>query len=147
MWAARGTDMNVKTVLVADDEAHILHLVAFKLAQAGLRVITAADGEEAYEMACEHTPDLVVTDLQMPLLSGIELGTRLRSTESTSRIPVLMVTARPHLVTEEELSRTNIRAVMCKPFSPREFLDTVQGMLGQSGASVGSGGGTGAAAA
>jgi CheY-like chemotaxis protein len=83
-----------KTILVVDDEVHISHVVSLKLQQAGLRVLTAGDGEEGYEVACRELPDLVVTDFQMPIMSGLELGCKLRETAATSEIPVLVVTAR-----------------------------------------------------
>ncbi len=125
--------MSIKTVLVADDEAHITHVVALKLRQAGLRVITASDGEEAYDMACEQRPDVVVTDFQMPLMSGYDLSVRLKETAQTATVPVLMITARGHMLTSEDLARTNIRSVMCKPFSPRHVLEKVKELLGPSG--------------
>jgi len=74
-------------ILLADDEPHITHVVAHKLRGAGLEVIVAEDGEEAYELALEHDPTVIVTDLQMPYLSGIELAQRLAENESTSATP------------------------------------------------------------
>jgi CheY-like chemotaxis protein len=60
-------------VLVADDEIHIIHVVAIKLRNNGYEVIAANNGAEAYELACRERPDIVVTDYQMPLLTGFEL--------------------------------------------------------------------------
>ncbi len=118
-----------KTILVVDDETHISHVVSLKFQQAGLRVLTACDGEEAYEVARRELPDLVVTDFQMPIMTGLELSWKLRETQETAEIPVLMVTARGHLLTEEDLARTSIRGVMSKPFSPRHLLEKVRELL------------------
>ncbi len=65
--------MSEKTILVADDESHILHVVSLKLRNAGFKVLTARDGQEALEMAQQNHPDLLITDYSMPQLSGLEL--------------------------------------------------------------------------
>ena len=122
--------MKPKLVLVVDDETHISHVVSGKLRQAGLQVMCASDGEEAYELACQSVPDLVITDFQMPLMSGLELSMKLRQNAPTSDVPVLVVSARGHLITADDKSRTNIRAVMCKPFGPRHLLEKVHELLG-----------------
>ena len=72
-----------KTILLADDEAHITHVVGAKLRGAGYAVLTARDGEEALAIAKEHRPEMIITDLQMPYMSGIELATRLAEAEET----------------------------------------------------------------
>lgn len=136
-----------KTILVVDDEVHISHVVSLKLQQAGMRVLTASDGEEAYEVACRELPDLVVTDFQMPVLNGLELSCKLRETAATSEIPVLVVTARGHLLTEDDLARTSIKGVMCKPFSPRHLLEKVRELLADADISPSDGPDVGAVAA
>lgn len=117
--------MNPKTILVCDDEPHILHVVATKLRNAGFNVVTAEDGQEALEMARANLPDLVVTDCQMPLLSGLELCTKLKGEPATAATPAIMLTGRGFDLTEADLSGTNIREVMAKPFSPRDLLGKV----------------------
>src|SRR3954454_3269549 len=83
-----------KTILVADDESHILHVVSLKLRNAGYRVVTARDGQEALEMAQQEKPDLLITDYHMPQLSGLELCQKLKQGTDTCRIPAIMLTAR-----------------------------------------------------
>src|ERR1043165_254607 len=83
-----------KTILVADDESHILHVVSLKLSNAGFRVLTAKDGAEAFEVATQEHPDLVITDSHMPHLSGLELCRKLKQTPETATIPAIMLTAR-----------------------------------------------------
>ena len=88
-----------KKVLVADDEAHIRHVLSLKLRNAGYEVVTATDGEEALEVCLSDLPDLVCTDFQMPYLSGLELCRRLRENEHTREVPVLLLTG--HLMGNE----------------------------------------------
>lgn len=121
--------MTNKLVLVADDESHIVHVVSLKLRNAGFEVVTAADGEEAYELACRHLPCLVVTDYQMPYMTGLELCRRLRENPATSHIPALMLTARGYSLAQDDLDKTNIGGVLGKPFSPREVLDLVNELI------------------
>jgi len=120
--------MNGK-ILVADDEAHILHVVSMKLRNAGYEVITAMDGEEALELCTAELPDLVITDFQMPFLSGLELCRSLRAQEETRDIPAMMLTARGFDISTEEMTEARISAVLAKPFSPREVLQKVNELL------------------
>ncbi|MHC5022362.1 MAG: response regulator [Planctomycetota bacterium] len=121
--------MTPATILIVDDERHITHVVKYKLEAAGHRVIVASNGREAFEAARQHVPDLVITDYQMPLMSGVELARALRENDSTDRVPVLMVTGRGHRLPASELQETNIRFLMAKPFSPRELLESVDEII------------------
>ena len=118
-----------KKILIADDEAHILHVVTVKLSNAGYEVITAMDGEEALELCRSKKPDLLITDYQMPYLTGLELSKRLRQDERTARIPVLLLTARGFDIESHEMSEAGINDVISKPFSPREILRKVENLL------------------
>jgi len=120
---------NQSVILVVDDEAHILHVVSLKLGNAGYEVITAADGEEGLEKAHSHKPDLLITDYQMPFLTGLELCEKLKADPATAHLPAIMLTARGFSVNEEDLQRTNIKAVLSKPFSPREVLGRVKALM------------------
>lgn len=117
-------------ILVADDETHILHVVSLKLSNAGYEIITAEDGEEALELALGCHPDLIITDYQMPMLTGLELCMRLKEHAETRSTPALILTARGISLTEEQMEQTNIVGVMSKPFSPREVLAHVQRLVG-----------------
>jgi len=128
--------MTTRTVLIADDEAHITHVVSLKLRQAGFNVLVATDGQEALDLARTHHPDMVVTDYQMPIMSGYELSIALKNTHTTATIPVLMITARGHMLSPDDLKKTNIKAMMCKPFSPRHVLERILSILGNSTAAA-----------
>lgn len=128
---------NQQTILCIDDESHILHVVSLKLRNAGFNVLTASDGEEGLAMALEHGPDLVITDYQMPFLSGLELCLELKKHEKTANTPALMLTARGFSLPQDQLDATNITAVLNKPFSPRDVLTRVQEILGGRPSPVG----------
>ena len=126
--------MAEKTILVADDESHIVNVVSLKLRNAGFRVLTAADGQEALEVAGAEKPDLLITDYHMPRLSGIELCRRLKQDPRTASIPAIMLTARGYHLEEQDHSDHGIMEMMSKPFSPRHLLATVNQVLERAGA-------------
>lgn len=118
-------------VLVADDDADILALVAFRLERSGYSVVTAADGEEALRVARERHPDLAVLDVMMPKLTGYDVTRALRAEEATARMPVILLTAR---VQEADVARgfeAGADDYVKKPFSPQELRARVQAVLGR----------------
>lgn len=118
-----------KTILVADDESHILNVVSLKLRNAGFNVVTARDGQEALELAQAEKPDLLITDYHMPQLSGIELCRRLKQEAATSGIPAIMLTARGYNLEPGDTEQSGILRMLSKPFSPRQLLTTVTEVL------------------
>ena len=121
-----------KTVLVVDDEIHIVHVVTIKLRNNGYEVITASNGSEAYELACKEKPDIIVTDYQMPVISGMELIEKIRANEGTKDIPVIMLTARSFAVEEAQKRKLNINHCLSKPFSPKELLRDIDDLIYQA---------------
>ena len=128
--ATAGNGANAgKTILVADDESHILHVVSLKLRNAGFRVVTARDGAEAFEMALQEKPDLVITDYHMPQLSGLELCQKLKNDPATKSIPAIMLTARGYHLEPHDTEQSGVLRMLSKPFSPRHLLATVNEVL------------------
>jgi two-component system alkaline phosphatase synthesis response regulator PhoP len=123
-----------KTILVADDETHILHVVSLKLRNAGFLVITARDGLEALEMAQSEKPHLIITDYHMPQLSGLELCQRLKQDPATCDIPAIMLTARGYQLDPADTEQSGILRMLSKPFSPRQLLTTVNEVLERAAA-------------
>jgi two-component system alkaline phosphatase synthesis response regulator PhoP len=121
--------MNEKTILVADDESHILNVVSLKLRNAGYKVFTASDGQEAFDLAVAELPDLLITDYHMPCLSGLELCRKLRQLPATASIPAIMLTARGYHLEPHDTEQSGILKMLSKPFSPRHLLATVNEML------------------
>jgi two-component system alkaline phosphatase synthesis response regulator PhoP len=120
-----------KKVLVADDEVHIIQVVAIKLKNNGFEVITAENGQKAFELACAEKPDLVITDFQMPIMTGLEFIQKLRENSDTQAVPVIMLTARGFAIEDEVRENLKIAECLSKPFSPRELLQNVQNVLDQ----------------
>ena len=128
--------MTGKKVLIADDEIHIIHVVAIKLRNNGYEVIAANNGAEAYELACSEHPDIVVTDYQMPFVTGIELIEKLRKNEATMHIPTILLTARSFAITQEMRDSLGVQECLSKPFSPKELLKTIEDILYQRAVAV-----------
>lgn len=122
--------MSEKKILVADDESHILNVVSLKLRNAGFTVLTARDGQEAYDLANAETPDLLITDFHMPNMSGIELCKKLKESASTAKIPAIMLTARGYNLEPGDTEQSGINQLISKPFSPRQLLTAVNEVLG-----------------
>ena len=125
------TEGDRPVVLVADDDDDIRDLVAFRLDRAGYEVLRAGDGQEALDLAKEHRPDLAVLDVMMPKLTGYDVTRELRADPATSRIPVILLTAR---VQEADVARgfeAGADDYVKKPFSPQELKARVQAVLGR----------------
>jgi two-component system alkaline phosphatase synthesis response regulator PhoP len=123
--------MAEKKVLVVDDEIHIIHVVTIKLRNNGYEVISAENGAAAFELACEEQPDIVVTDFQMPVMTGLQLVQELRRNETTKDTPVIMLTARGFAIEEEQKEDLQISEFLSKPFSPKELLRSIEDILHQ----------------
>ena len=124
--------MENRKVLVADDEVHIVNVVAMKLRNNGFDVITADNGAEAYKLCCEEKPDIIITDYQMPQMTGIELIEKVRSNQDLQHIPIIMLTARGFAIEDEQKERLNVAECLSKPFSPKELLSHVESVLQSS---------------
>jgi CheY-like chemotaxis protein len=121
--------MGDKKVLVVDDEIHIVHVVAIKLRNNGYEVLSAENGAEAFEIACKEKPDIIVTDFQMPIMTGLELIEKLRQSEQTKDIPVILLTARNFAVTQDQQEHLQIHKCLSKPFSPKELLGYIEDII------------------
>ena len=124
--------MSEKKALIVDDEIHIIQVIAIKLRNNGFEVITANDGQKALDVALEQKPDVIVTDYQMPIMDGLGLIENLRKHEETSRIPVIMLTARNFAIEEQTIEQFKISACLSKPFSPRELLGKIEEVIAQT---------------
>jgi two-component system alkaline phosphatase synthesis response regulator PhoP len=121
--------INKAKVIVADDEVHILHVVAVKLRAAGYEVITARNGEELFDQTQTELPDLIITDLDMPRLSGLEVCQRLRHIPRTASIPAILLGAPGFQLTEETREHAGITACFDKPFDTATLMAAVDGIL------------------
>ncbi len=121
-----------KKILVVDDEKDIVDLVVYNLEKAGYKTLRAYDGALALRKAQEEVPDLVVLDLMLPGLDGLEVCKRLKSAEKTARIPVLMLTAKGEESDKVVGLELGADDYVTKPFSPKELVARVKALLRRS---------------
>src|SRR5438874_660188 len=117
------------TVLVLDDEKDILEMVRYNLEKEHLDVITASEGQSGLEIGLKHKPDLVVLDLMMPGMNGLEVCKQLRSDARTSRVPIIMLTAKAAETDKIIGLEMGADDYITKPFSVRELLARVRAVL------------------
>ena len=117
---------NEPLVLAVDDEPGVLRLIKLELSTQGLRVITATDGEEGLRMAEQQRPDLIVLDIMMPDISGLEVMRRLRERSS---VPIILLTAKDH--DQDKVRGLDLGAddYLIKPFNPEELSARVRAVL------------------
>ncbi len=116
-------------ILVVEDEPDIRELLRYSLAEEGFVVEEAGDGAEALDRITRRAPDLVVLDLMMPRMSGLELCRRLRASADTAALPVMVVTAKGAEVDRILGLEMGADDYVVKPFSPREVVARVKGLL------------------
>lgn len=117
-------------VLVVDDEPHIVELVRYNLQQEGFVVSAARDGREALARVANERPDLVVLDIMLPGVDGIEVCRQIRR---ASRVPVLMLTARGRELDRVAGLELGADDYVTKPFSPRELVARIRAILRRTG--------------
>ncbi|MDY6843661.1 MAG: response regulator transcription factor [Thermodesulfobacteriota bacterium] len=121
--------MSKEKILIVDDEKDIVELVAYHLGKEGFRMILSFDGEDAVRLAQRESPDLVILDLMLPGLDGLEVCRLLKRNQETQHIPIIMLTAKAQetdIVVGLELGADDY---VTKPFSPRELIARVNAVL------------------
>lgn len=118
------------TVLIAEDNIGLCTVIEFAVQRAGFTPIVARNGRLAFEAALRGQVDVLVTDQQMPEMSGVELTAQLRATEKYRTLPVLMLTAKALELDSARLSQElGVTAVLGKPFSPIELVERIRATL------------------
>ena len=121
--------MSKETILIVDDEEDILELIKFNLKGEGYNILQAMTGEEAIKIAKQSGPDLMVLDLMLPGIDGLEVTRYLKKNDATANIPIVMLTAKGEesdIVTGLELGANDY---ISKPFSPRELTARIRAIL------------------
>ena len=119
-------------ILAVDDEEDILNLLSYNLKKAGFAVLTAGDGPEALELAGRERPALIVLDIMLPNMEGTEVLRKLKALDHTSRIPVIMLTAKGEEIDRVLGLELGADDYITKPFSPRELILRVRAILKRS---------------
>lgn len=124
--------MKSGTILVIDDEKDLQELVRYNLEKEGYDVIVARDGTTGLDIALRHRPDLIVLDLMMPGMDGLEVCRKLRGDDRGKRVPLLMLTAKATEADRVVGLELGADDYVTKPFSPRELVARVKAILRRS---------------
>jgi len=119
-----------KTVLIVEDNDLNMKLFNDLLEAHGYGTLQSREGEEALKLARQHHPDLILMDIQLPEVSGLEVTRWIKDDESLRSIPVIAVTAFAMKGDEEKIREGGCEAYIAKPISVTEFLETVQQFIG-----------------
>jgi two-component system phosphate regulon response regulator PhoB len=123
----------MERVLIVDDDPDIQKLVSYNLSQAGFRVSTAATGLAALQAVHDQPPDLIILDIMLPDLDGLEVCRKLRQQDKSRRIPIIMLTARTQEVDRVVGFELGADDYVMKPFSPRELVLRVKSIFRRMG--------------
>jgi DNA-binding NarL/FixJ family response regulator len=118
-----------KRLLVVDDEVNLLRAVEACLRAEGLEIVTARSGAEALVSVAQTVPDLIVSDIRMPGMSGYELAQQLRASSRTALVPVVFLTAKGERGDRIEGFRSGVDAYLTKPFEPDELIAVIKNIL------------------
>lgn len=121
--------MSKQTILVVDDEQDLLDLIEYNLRQEGFNVLKAENGKDGIQMAKEHMPDLVLLDIMMPQMDGIEVCDRMREDPTLTHIPIIFLTARSDEKTEIEGLNKGADDFITKPISTSKLISRIKAVL------------------
>jgi two-component system cell cycle response regulator DivK len=121
--------MKPRTVLYVEDNEFNRKIVRQLLARTSYQLMEAVDGESGVAMAAEHPPDLVLMDVQLPKLSGLEATRAIRSDPRTAHVPVIVVTSFALSGDESKAMAAGASAYLAKPYSPRDLLEMIRRLL------------------
>jgi CheY-like chemotaxis protein len=121
-----------KKILVVEDDFDTRYVLSLILRTEGYEVITAADGQCALTVATDQRPDLIITDINMPRLNGVELTKQMKLKEETASIPILAITAYGPMTMKNAIS-AGASACARKPIVFAEFLPTIKNLLAEPG--------------
>jgi len=118
--------MSGKTVLYVEDNEYNLKIVRQLLARTGYQLIEASDGELGVATALRELPDLILMDIQLPKLSGLDATRRLRADPKTVAIPIIVITSFALSGDDQKAKDAGASAYLAKPYSPRELLQMIR---------------------
>ncbi len=121
--------MDPKNILVVDDEPDLVELVSYNLKKEGFKVSSASTGEEGLEKLRKASFDLLILDLMLPGIQGVEVCRMLRSNPKTESLPIIMLTAKIDMADKIKGLNTGADDYMTKPFSPSELIARVHALL------------------
>jgi CheY-like chemotaxis protein len=118
--------MTMKQIMVVDDDALMHRLYQHHLERAGYQMVSARTGREAIDIATRQPPHLIVMDIMMPDVDGLEALRELKKGETTKAIPVIIITANGHHIARKESETCGAAVFLTKPFSPVQLLTEIK---------------------
>ena len=115
-------------ILIADDEVNLLLLLKDNLEEYGFDVVTAADGAEAYEKATQEKPDIIVLDVEMPRLNGLQVCEKIRRLPEFAAVPIMILSAYAQAEDIKKGLALGANQYMTKPFRVKELVETIRGL-------------------
>jgi CheY-like chemotaxis protein len=119
-------------ILIVDDEPHMLRVTELSLKRGGFQLITGRNGFDAIDQATREQPALIVMDVLMPEKDGLQALRELKQLPETKNIPVIMLTARGHIMTRQDAEQSGAALFLTKPFSPTQLLNEARRIIGVS---------------
>ena len=114
-----------KTALVIDDSSTTREVVSYSLREAGFDTLTANDGQQALDVLSGHSVDLIISDLNMPVMDGITFVRHARQREELREVPILMLTTESHAAMKEQGRQAGATGWLVKPFNPEMLLKVI----------------------
>ena len=118
-----------KQILVVDDDPLMHRLFQHHLERAGYQMISAHNGQQALDIAAKQPPHLIVMDIMMPDIDGLEALRELKKSDATKSIPVIMITANGHHISRKESESCGANILLTKPFSPLQLLNEIRRLV------------------
>ena len=132
MSEAHNLSPETAKVLIVDDEPHMLRLTELSLRKGGYALVIGRDGRQAVDLAISERPALIVMDVLMPEMDGLTALRLLKQNPVTASIPVIMLTARGHVMTRRDAESSGAAIFLTKPFSPTQLLTEVRRLIGDN---------------
>src|SRR4051812_25940824 len=121
--------MTMKQILVVDDDPLMHRLFQHHLERAGYQMVSARSGREALDIASRQPPQLIVMDIMMPDIDGLEALRELKKGDATKAIPVIVITANGHHIARKESESSGAAVFLTKPFSPVQLLTEIRRLV------------------
>ncbi len=124
--------MSAKTILYVEDNEFNRKIVRDLLARTSYRLVEATDGEAGVAMALQESPNLILMDIQLPKISGLDATRRLRADPRTAQVPIIAITSYALSGDDQKALDAGASAYLAKPYSPRELLDLIRKLAPES---------------
>ena len=117
---------------MVDDEPDIMRVVEFRLKKGGYEILSAVNGQQGLDLIRVKKPDLVILDLHLPIMDGLEVCRQVRNDAALKTIPIILISASSSKEITQEVKRVGVNEYLLKPFDPQQLLAKIKEYLGDS---------------